>query len=86
MSHYTIHLPTGEQADVRQGFIIRKTLQFWRKAERKKAYFVQVGQQQYRLLRSMDGTWLSAAEGDFQPTDGHMSDALKEAITRYEQR
>lgn len=43
-----------------------------------------VGGARYQLLRSMDGTWLNEAEGNFRPSDDSMAEALKEAIAKYE--
>jgi hypothetical protein len=92
MGHYILQLPTGEQADVRVGVIQRKALSFrWlfggnrMPSDKKRAYIIHVGPKEYRLLRSMDGVWLTEGVGDFQPNaEDTLSTLLKNGILKHE--
>ena len=92
MGHFTVQLPTGEQADVREG-VIRKKIISLRSIfggqktapDKKRAYIIHVGQKEYRLLRSMDGVWLTEGMGNFVPTEEDtLSTALKKEIQQHE--
>lgn len=92
MGHFTLQLPTGEQADVREGVISRKTVSLRSifggqktAPDKKRAYIIHVGQKEYRLLRSMEGDWLAEGMGNFVPTvDDALSTALKKEIQQHE--
>lgn len=88
MSHYLLHLAAGQQADVHQGMIVKKTISFrWKRgaSDKKRAYIIQVGPKVYHLLRAMDGTWLTEGVGNFQPTgEDALSHELRQAIQEYE--
>jgi hypothetical protein len=93
MGHFTIQLPNHLQGDVRWGTIRKKSLfsnLFKRsKAEVKKGYIVKIepspARPGYRLLKTMDGKWLSESSGGFQVTpDDDMTSSIRSAIDNYE--
>ncbi len=99
MGYFVSELPSGEWAEIRWGLIIKKSIfinPFRRRGKResKRAYIVRIGQKrppsemkEYRLLRTMEGQWLSEAEEGFQPTaEDAVVTQIKAAIQLYEQQ
>lgn len=92
MSHFILHLPSGETADVRSGWIIKKSFRLpifrtRRSFEKKKGYIIKMlqGGEEYCLLRSLDGEWLSEGIPGFALlADSPFSQILKEAILTHE--
>jgi len=96
MGHFTIALPNNQQGDVRWGTIRKKSLflDLFRKNrlnnEVKKGYIVHIepastNQQEYRLLKTKEGEWLSEGDEGFRVTpDDQISIAIKKAIDNFE--
>jgi hypothetical protein len=94
MGHFTIQLPNNLHGDVRCGTIRKKTLLlnlFKRsKPDVKRGYVVKIEPSsttasEYRLLKTMDGKWLSESIGGFQVSqDDDMTASIRSAIDNYE--
>ena len=96
MGHFTITLPNNLHGDVRWGAIRKKSLLLdlfkSKKLENdiKKGYIVNIEptsdeHKEYRLLKTMEGTWSSESDGGFQVTpDDEISTSIKNAIDSYE--